>query len=92
MKRARQTLLKKEGQSPGAYNVLFSKKPLHLDHAIVASRMSRQDIRDFAATLQKNMRPLSAMTTVIAMVIFVAIVYLMMKFILDRSEITPFSS
>ncbi|MBM6968805.1 MULTISPECIES: ABC transporter permease [Pseudoramibacter] len=82
----KQTLLKKEGQRPGTYNVLFSKKPLHLDHAIVASRMSRQDIRDFAATLQKNMRPLSAMTTIIAMVIFVAIIYLMMKFILDRSE------
>ncbi|MCR5785104.1 MAG: ABC transporter permease [Eubacterium sp.] len=68
------------------YNILFSDEELDIDSELIYSETSKDDIRKFAEVLSDNMAALTYMTAVIALLIFVVVIYLMMKFIMDSSE------
>ncbi|MCD8011076.1 MAG: ABC transporter permease [Lachnospiraceae bacterium] len=74
------------GTTSDYYNVLFSEEELDIDSSLIYSVTSREDIQNFSEVLNENMLPLTIESAVIAILIFVVIIYLMMKFMIDRSE------
>lgn len=70
----------------GYYNVLFSDKKLDIDANLVYSVTTKADIEKFAAVLSDNMAALTYESAGVALLIFIVVVFLMMKFIMDRSE------
>lgn len=73
------------GASEDAYNVVFADHDLHVDAARLYATVTKDDIVSAAGIFSDLMRSMVIMVVVISTLIFVVVMYLMMKVMIDRS-------
>lgn len=73
------------GASEDAYNVVFADHDLHVDAARLYATVTKEDIVSAAGIFSDLMRSMVIMIVVISALIFVVVMYLMMKVMIDRS-------
>lgn len=68
------------------YNVLFADQKLDLDSEYIYSTTSKDDIREFSTTFIASMQPMVIALYGVSVLVFIIVMYLMMKVIIDRSD------
>ncbi len=73
------------GAGSDEYNVVFSDKDLGVDPARLYATTTKVDIESAAGIFADQMRSMVVMIVIISTLIFVVVMYLMMKVMIDRS-------
>ena len=73
------------GAGSDEYNVVFSDKDLWVDPARLYATTTKADIESAAGIFADQMRSMVVMIVIISTLIFVVVMYLMMKVMIDRS-------
>lgn len=73
------------GAGSDEYNVVFSDKDLVVDPARLYATTTKADIESAAGIFADQMRSMVVMIVIISTLIFVVVMYLMMKVMIDRS-------
>lgn len=73
------------GAGSDEYNVVFSDKDLEVDPARLYATTTKTDIESAAGIFADQMRSMVIMIVIISTLIFVVVMYLMMKVMIDRS-------
>ena len=73
------------GQSDDYYNVVFADHALDIDTGRLYSTVSRESIAQASAVFNKMMLPMIILVSLLAAVIFLVVLYLMIKVMVDRS-------
>lgn len=73
------------GAGSDEYNVVFSDKNLGVDPARLYATTTKADIESAAGIFADQMRSMVVMIVIISTLIFVVVMYLMMKVMIDRS-------
>lgn len=73
------------GAADDAYNVVFADHDLHVDAARLYATVTKDDIVSAAGIFSDLMRSMVIMVVVVSTLIFVVVMYLMMKVMIDRS-------
>jgi len=73
------------GQSDDYFNVVFSNKALDIDSGRLYSTTTKTDIEHAASIFVDMMMSMIIMMSVVCVLIFVTVMYLMMKIMIDRS-------
>lgn len=73
------------GAGSDEYNVVFSDKDLEVDPARLYATTTKTDIESAAGIFADQMRSMVVMIVIISTLIFVVVMYLMMKVMIDRS-------
>lgn len=73
------------GAGSDEYNVVFSDKDLEVDPARLYATTTKADIESAAGIFADQMRSMVIMIVIISTLIFVVVMYLMMKVMIDRS-------
>lgn len=73
------------GAGSDEYNVVFSDKDLEVDPARLYATTTKSDIESAAGIFADQMRSMVVMIVIISTLIFVVVMYLMMKVMIDRS-------
>ena len=73
------------GQSDDYYNVVFADHALDIDAGRLYATVSRESVAQASAIFTDMMRPMVILVSAIAVVIFVVVLYLMIKVMIDRS-------
>ena len=73
------------GQADDYYNVVFADHALEIDNGRLYSTVTRESIEKASAVFNKMMLPMILMVSVLAAVIFIVVLYLMVKVMIDRS-------
>ncbi len=73
------------GAAKDAYNVVFADHDLHVDAGRLYAVVTKSDIVSAAGIFSDLMRSMVIMIVVISALIFVVVMYLMMKVMIDRS-------
>ncbi len=73
------------GAGSDEYNVVFSDKDLEVDPARLYATTTKADIESAAGISADQMRSMVIMIVIISTLIFVVVMYLMMKVMIDRS-------
>lgn len=73
------------GAGSDEYNVVFSDKDLGVDPARLYATTTKADIESAAGIFADQMRSMVVMIVIISTLIFVVVMYLMMKVMIDRS-------
>lgn len=73
------------GAGSDEYNVVFSDKDLEVDPARLYATTTKADIESAAGIFADQMRSMVVMIVIISTLIFVVVMYLMMKVMIDRS-------
>lgn len=74
------------GQSDDYYNVVFADHALDIDAGRLYATVSRESIAQASAIFTDMMRPMIFLLTAIAVLIFLVVLYLMIKVMIDRSS------
>lgn len=74
------------GQSEDYYNVVFADHALDIDNGRLYSTVSRAGVEQASAVFTKLMQPMVIMVSAIAVVIFLVVLYLMIKVMIDRAS------
>lgn len=74
------------GQEDDYYNVVFSDKELEIDSGRLYAVTSKTDIEKSASIFSDMMMPMISMLCVVSALIFIVVMYLMMKVMIDRSS------
>lgn len=74
------------GQKDDYYNVILSDKSLNIDEGRLYSVTTREDIKRSSEVFSNLMMPMVIMLAAISIVIFVIVLYLMMKVMIDRAS------
>lgn len=74
------------GQEEDYYNVVFANKELAIETGRLYASMSRANIEQSAQVFIQMMKPMFVMMTVLSALIFMIVMYLMMKVMVDRSS------
>lgn len=74
------------GQSEDYYNVVFTDHALDIDNGRLYSTVSRAGVEQASAVFTKLMQPMVIMVSAIAVVIFLVVLYLMIKVMIDRAS------
>ena len=74
------------GQESDYYNVVFSNKELEIDSDRLYAVTSKTDIEKSASIFSDMMMPMISMLCVVSALIFIVVMYLMMKVMIDRSS------
>ncbi len=74
------------GVSNEQYNVLFASQKLNLNSEYIYSTTSKDDIREFSTTFIASMQPMVVALYGVSILVFIIVMYLMMKVIIDRSD------
>lgn len=73
------------GQEDDYYNVVFSDHALDIDTGRLYSTVTRQSVMDACSIFVEMMMPMVILLTSVAAIIFVVVMYLMVKVMIDRS-------
>ena len=73
------------GAGSDEYNVVFADKDLRVDPARLYATTTKADIESAAGIFADQMRSMVVMIVIISTLIFVVVMYLMMKVMIDRS-------
>lgn len=73
------------GQEDDYYNVVFSDHALDIDAGRLYSTVTRQSVMDACSIFVEMMMPMVILLTAVAAIIFVVVMYLMVKVMIDRS-------
>lgn len=74
------------GQEEDYYNVVYADQELSIDTGRLYATVSREDIEKASEIFLKLMMPMVYMMSSVAVLIFIVVMYLMMKVIIDRSS------
>lgn len=74
------------GESEDYYNVVFSDKQLEIESGRLYSTLTREDVKKSSGIFVDQMKGMVYMLAVTAAVIFVVVMYLMMKVMIERSS------
>lgn len=74
------------GQEDDYYNMLLSDTELDIDEGRLYSVTSRSDIERSSAVFSELMMPMVIMMTVVSVIIFCVVMYLMMNVMIDRAS------
>lgn len=72
-------------QEEDYFNVVFSKEPLEIESGRLYATTSKQSIEEASEIFVEMMWPMIIMMTTVAAIIFLVVMYLMMKVMIDRS-------
>lgn len=73
------------GQEDDYYNVVYANQSLDIDAGRLYAAVSREDIEKSAEIFLEMMMPMVYMMSGVAALIFIVVMYLMMKVVIDRS-------
>lgn len=73
------------GESEDYYNVVFSSRKLDIDPGRLYATTSREEINKSSDIFVNMMMPMISTMTIVAVLIFCVVMYLMMKMMIDRS-------
>lgn len=73
------------GEDEDYYNILISDNKLDIDTDAIYSVTTDKDVLKFATTFQNNMNSMIYMMLFASIIIFVVVMYLMIKIMIDRS-------
>ena len=73
------------GEDEDYYNILISDNKLDIDNDAIYSVTTDKDVLKFATTFQNNMNSMIYMMLFASIIIFVVVMYLMIKIMIDRS-------
>ena len=73
------------GESEDHYNIVFSNHDLDIDNGRLYASLSKEEVEKRAAVFVEQMRGMVTMLLVVSALIFVVVMYLMMKVMIDRS-------
>lgn len=73
------------GESEDYYNVVFSSRKLDIDPGRLYATTSRDEISKSSDVFVNMMMPMISTMTIVAVLIFCVVMYLMMKMMIDRS-------
>ena len=73
------------GQSDDYYNIVFASHALDIDSGRLYSTVSRQSIEQASAVFNTMMMPMVILMCILSAVIFLVVLYLMIKVMIDRS-------
>ena len=73
------------GESADHYNIVFSNHALDIDNGRLYASLSKEEVEKRAAVFVEQMRGMVTMLLVVSALIFVVVMYLMMKVMIDRS-------
>ena len=76
------------GESDGYYNIVFADRALDMDSGLLASVLSRSDVEKSSSVFVEQMKDMVTMLLVVSGLMFVVVMYLMMKVVIDRSAIS----
>ena len=76
------------GESDGYYNIVFADQALDMDSGLLASVLSKSDVEKSSSVFVEQMKDMVTMLLVVSGLIFVVVMYLMMKVVIDRSAIS----
>lgn len=74
------------GEQDDYYNVVFADHDLNIESGRLYSTTTREDVKKSAGIFSEQMRPMIIMIGGVSIVIFVIVLYLMMKVMIDRSS------
>lgn len=74
------------GEQEDYFNVVFSDKKLDIESGRLYSTLTREDVRKSSSIFVDQMKGMIYMMAVAAVVIFVVVMFLMMKVMIDRSS------
>lgn len=74
------------GEQDDYYNVVFADHDLNIESDRLYSITTREDVKKSAGIFSDQMRPMIIMIGGVSIVIFVIVLYLMMKVMIDRSS------
>lgn len=74
------------GQKDDYYNVVLSDKPLDIDEGRLYSETSKEDVERASEVFSNLMMPMIMTMSVVAVLIFFIVMYLMMKVMIDRAS------
>lgn len=81
-------LRKLMGESDDYYNIVFADHELDIDSGRLYSVLSRADVEKSSAVFSDMMKGMVYSLTAVSILIFVVIMYLMMKVMIDRQSMT----
>ena len=70
------------------YNVIFSDKALDIDSGDLYSSISKEDFLSYCDVYVTNMSPMIFVMYFLSVIVFIALLYLMIKIMLDHSEMS----
>lgn len=76
------------GESEGHYNIVFSNHALDIDNGRLYAALSKEEAEKRAAVFVEQMKGMVASLLVVSALIFVVVMYLMMKVMIDRSALS----
>lgn len=79
------TMLDFLGEDEDTYNIVFSDKDLDVDTDTLYSTVTKDDFLSYVDTFVTNMSPMIYMMFILSIVIFFAVLYLMLKVMVDHS-------
>lgn len=74
------------GRSDDYYNTVFSDHALDIDTGLLYATVSRQNIEQASAVFTDLMMPMVILVSVLSVVIFLVVLYLMIKVMIDRAS------
>ena len=74
------------GRSDDYYNTVFADHALDIDTGLLYATVSRQNIEQASAVFTDLMMPMVILVSVLSVVIFLVVLYLMIKVMLDRAS------
>ena len=73
-------------EEDGYYNALLSDKELDIDKSMIYGKTTRSDMIKFSDVFLDSMKPMIGSLYFVSVLIFLIVMYLMMKVIVDRSD------
>ena len=74
------------GRSDDYYNTVFSDHALDIDTGLLYATVSRQNIEQASAVFTDLMMPMVILVSVLSVIIFLVVLYLMIKVMIDRAS------
>ena len=74
------------GKENDYYNALLSDKELSIDKNMIYSETTRDDMIKFSDVFLKSMSPMIGSLYIVSILIFLIVMYLMMKIMIDRAD------
>lgn len=76
------------GADADYYNIVFADHALAIDSGRLYAATSREEIEENSSVFVEQMIPMVSTLTIVSALIFVVVMYLMMKVMIDRSEMS----
>lgn len=74
------------GEDEDYYNIVFSDHKLEIDTGRLYSTLSKAEVKKSSSVFAEMMQPMVVMLSVLSAAIFIIVMYLMMKVMIDRSS------